>query len=252
MTGKRRCLYCMKQMEEKLSWYDLISLDNDSVCADCRTLFTLIHSRDCGICGREKDEQSAPFFQDLCCGDCAAWTQNKIGKALDHNISLYHYDEAMQRWMARWKYRGDPALTAVFQKEWIRTWRRAFSSWKVMALPSGSGRMQERGFNQSQLLAELLPVPRIKGLEKKDEPKKQSKSTKNQRENLMYQPFYLTNQEKDIFRGEKILLVDDIYTTGTTVRKAASVLRSAGAEQVASLTLARSTGALSRKEEKAQ
>lgn len=252
MASKRRCLYCMKQIEERVSWYDLVSRADDPVCADCRTLFSLIHSRDCRICGREKDEQSAPFFQETCCGDCVVWTQKDIGKALDHNISLYHYDEAMQQWMARWKYRGDPALTAVFQKEWKRAWRRSFSSWKVMALPSGSGRMQERGFNQAELLAEMLPASRIKGLEKKEEPKKQSKSTKNQRESLVYQPFYLTGQEKDRFCGEKILLVDDIYTTGTTVRKAASVLRSAGAEQVASLTLARSTGALSRKEEKAQ
>ncbi|RKD76511.1 competence protein ComFC [Sinobaca qinghaiensis] len=252
MGSKRRCLYCMEPRQEQLSWHGLISRADDPVCPDCRALFTMLMSRDCRICGREKDEQSAPFFQDTRCGDCVAWGEKDIGRALDHNISLYRYDKAMQQWMARWKYRGDPALTAVFQKEWVQIWRRSYASWKVMALPAGPGRTQERGFNQAVLLADMLPGDRLNGLEKKDEPKKQSKSTKNQRESLFYQPFYMNNQEKIRFNGEKILLVDDIYTTGTTVRKAASVLRSAGAERVASFTLARSTGTLSRKEEKAQ
>ena len=68
---------------------------------------------------------------------------------------------------------------------------------------------------------------------------KQSKKSRNDRILLVQDsPFYVEEiAEKDLLN--KVVLIDDIYTTGTTVRQAAKTLKKAGAQTVASLTVAR-------------
>ncbi|MDG2738736.1 phosphoribosyltransferase family protein, partial [Vibrio parahaemolyticus] len=51
-------------------------------------------------------------------------------------------------------------------------------------------------------------------------------------------PFYF--QREEMFHGQRILLVDDVYTTGITVRQIGSLLYDRGAREVSSLTLCRS------------
>lgn len=71
--------------------------------------------------------------------------------------------------------------------------------------------------------------------------KKQSKKTRAERINwFQNNPFYIKKQEIPLIKGKNYLIIDDIYTTGVTVRLAAICLLNAGAQSVTSLTLARS------------
>ncbi|WP_318246450.1 ComF family protein [Rossellomorea aquimaris] len=104
----------------------------------------------------------------------------------------------------------------------------------IIPIPLSDERLYERGFNQSTVLleeAEVRPSTILTRLHSE----KQSKKTRSERL-LQEQVFRLA--ESDV-RGKTILLFDDIYTTGTTLRQAAKLLREAGADAVSSLTLAR-------------
>ncbi|COQ10931.1 competence protein ComFC [Streptococcus pneumoniae] len=107
----------------------------------------------------------------------------------------------------------------------------------VIAVPLSKEREIERGFNQAELLATCLPVKISYPSLRRRETEKQSKKTRKERVSGS-NPFYFQGEE--MFSGQHILLVDDVYTTGITVRQIGSLLYERGAREVSSLTLCRS------------
>ena len=112
----------------------------------------------------------------------------------------------------------------------------------VVAIPLHRKKLKERGFNQAELLARVvathfdLKLVR-NNLKRVEATKSQTSLSKKQRIENLKGAFQF--RDKDEFRAKKILLVDDVYTTGTTVREAAKVLKKAKASEVYIFTLAR-------------
>ena len=79
-------------------------------------------------------------------------------------------------------------------------------------------------------------VPYIHLLEKTGT---EAMGTKNQKMNVLRWHLYLQLKPNKIIKPETYILVDDIYTTGTTLRHAATVLKEAGATRVEAVTLIR-------------
>ncbi len=142
----------------------------------------------------------------------------------------------MQDVIAKWKYRGDYILGTAFKQDFIRSFSKRFSFLKKEALlvpiPLSKERMHERGFNQAKVLAEFLPRPCEDILTRVDSEKQSKKS----REERIYtaNPFNLTK-----IVNKPVILVDDIYTTGTTLRHAGTILKAHGCPEVYALTLIR-------------
>jgi competence protein ComFC len=145
----------------------------------------------------------------------------------------------MKETLALYKFRGDAIIAKAFYRDFRKMYEEEFKKEQciLVPIPLGPKRLYERGFNQSLLLAKLLaPIEIIEPLAKTDSVKQ---SKKIRQERLQQEnPFYVT--EPQIVRGKSILLIDDIYTTGTTIRMAAKVLKEAGAGDISSLTLVRS------------
>jgi len=112
----------------------------------------------------------------------------------------------------------------------------------IVPIPLHIRRLRERGFNQALLLARTLSkrtrIPcRERTLRKiKDTPFQTVLKGRERRRNLKG-AFHVDNK-MDI-KGNSILLVDDVYTTGTTVNECARTLLKEGADKVAIVTLAR-------------
>jgi ComF family protein len=111
----------------------------------------------------------------------------------------------------------------------------------VIPVPLHKQRLKERGFNQSLLLAR--EVARVFGLEVDYRSLKRIRPTRPQvdlkpdeRKKNVKGAFDVKSPER--VRGRRVLLVDDVFTTGATVSECARVLKKAGAE-VYVLTLAR-------------
>ena len=98
-----------------------------------------------------------------------------------------------------------------------------------------------RGYNQSELIARKISDTLGITLEKNNlakviNTKKQSTLTKSEREKNVKNAFKLKNPEK--IKDKKIILFDDIYTTGSTVNECSKILKKAGAAEIVILTIA--------------
>ena len=116
----------------------------------------------------------------------------------------------------------------------------------VVPVPLYSRKLRQRGFNQSEVIvrAALKLVPpkdRLTldagALERRRETQSQTGLTRHQRRENIRGAFVVAKPQK--VKGREILLVDDVFTTGTTVSECARILRRAGASKVFVATVAR-------------
>lgn len=117
-----------------------------------------------------------------------------------------------------------------------------FSSFVLISVPLHKKRLKWRGFNQAEEiakeLAQCLDIPLLKNcLFKLRETPPQMELSGEEREKNIKNVFIAEN--KETVQDKKILLVDDVYTTGSTMEECARVLKEGGAKEVIGLTVAR-------------
>jgi len=121
-------------------------------------------------------------------------------------------------------------------------YKNKFSSCVIIPIPLHKKRQTQRGFNQSELLAKYLSsktknkllvkkLVRLKNTEPQIE-----LSGRKRRENIKDA---FSWKGKDEIINQKVLLIDDVYTTGSTLEECAKVLKSAGAKEIWGIVLAK-------------
>ncbi|WP_044749206.1 ComF family protein [Bacillus alveayuensis] len=233
------CLICHAPYNPAISWCHILTLKHpDILCEKCRRSLFVINGDICEICGRPFEHLDPSYRQGSLCTDCIRWQENHDWKdVLTKNRSVYLYNEFMKEVVSLWKFRGDYAIVQAFQEEFSRAFSQHFNdTFLIVPIPLSAERLYERGFNQAKALAELLHLP-IHDILIRHHHEKQSKKSRRERlqtENMfqLAEPISLANR--------RVVLIDDIYTTGTTLRHAAKLLREAGAKEICSFTLARS------------
>ena len=105
-----------------------------------------------------------------------------------------------------------------------------------MPIPLAPERRESRGFNQVSGFLEAADIAYVELLEKKVHTKAQSSKTKKER---MALPQVFTATADARYLNQKIILVDDIYTTGQTLVQAQKALMAKGYTVISSFTLAR-------------
>ena len=175
----------------------------------------------------------APRLHTACDDD---WPEDGISQAW---FSLY-YERPVSRLIRQYKYncvyrlapflieQMEPVLEGIAPNDYDC----------VVPVPLHKKRLRDRGFNQSEILArhiaERTGIPINTALIRKRNTRKQAKlSAKHRRRNLEG-AFAATAS----FEGLRVLLVDDVLTTGSTLNNCARVLRQAGAADVQAVTLA--------------
>ncbi|HLR62367.1 MAG TPA: ComF family protein [Lentibacillus sp.] len=224
------CLWCDSDMIPELSWKTLFWLSKPkSLCPSCADRLTIIQGKRCGKCSRLSNEEI--------CSDCR-W--RKLHAPLEDplicNYSVFAYNETMQEMVSKWKYRGDYSLGKVFKSDYQNAFKQHFSflakETLAVPIPLSDERMTERGFNQAKMLADFLPL-KSEDILTRSHSEKQSKKSRRQRITSS-NPFHTTYAI-----STPVLLVDDIYTTGMTLRHAAFVLKKHECPAVYALTLIR-------------
>ena len=159
--------------------------------------------------------------------------------------SLWLYDEFSSGAVFTYKYDGRRELAAFFAlsvlKEY-RDWIESIGADAIVPVPISREKKRKRGFNQSELIADIIAgdtgIPLKSGAlvrVRSTSPQKQLKA-RQRRENL--RRAFRANSEI-LGSARCILLIDDIYTTGATIEHCARELRRAGALRVYYLTLCR-------------
>ncbi|MGM0805787.1 MAG: ComF family protein [Bacillota bacterium] len=143
----------------------------------------------------------------------------------------------MKEMIAKLKYRGDAEVVNAFYPVLSSDFKKFSRDAILVPIPLSEERHYERGFNQAELLTRGIKKPVEYLLKRKTHEEKQSKKTREERLSQKENPFEVVDSLK--VKDQKIILVDDVYTTGSTLRYAAKVLIKAGAKEVSSITLAR-------------
>lgn len=233
------CLYCHEPYSEAWSWEALIGLKQSPLlCQDCEGRLVRIKGEICRICGRDFSVFPEQYRQGDCCFDCIRWEENENWTGvLQQHRSLYVYNDFMKEMIAKLKYRGDAEIVKAFYPLLSSEFKKISHDALLVPIPSSDERHYERGFNQAELLAAGLKKHTEIVLKRKTHEEKQSKKTREERLSQKENPFELIDSLK--VKGQKVILVDDVYTTGSTLRYAAKVLIEAGANEVSSISLAR-------------
>lgn len=157
-------------------------------------------------------------------------------------VSPLWYEGLAREGILAFKFRGRPGGAEVLGEELARCAAEEYSGEfdTVTWVPVSRRRLRKRGYDQARLLAEAAcrqwGVPALELLRKTGDNPPQSglKDPAARRANVL--GMYETAGD---CRGRRILLVDDIATTGATLSECVRVLRQTGAESVVCLTLAR-------------
>lgn len=203
------CLICGNNFLEKPSWTSLFMIKQPQViCDKCRSKFVQAEMKD--------------YHQD--------WEATKFEGALDSLTSSYTYNEFMKDVLHQYKFLQDVELAKIFREDFVHLKSEAAM---IVSIPMHSEKLRERTFAQVDELLLAADISFSQPLQKilNTTQGKKSKLERTQSEILF------TVTENVV--GKSILLIDDLYTTGTTLHHAAYVLKLAGATKISALTLVR-------------
>ena len=206
-------------------------------------LLDLIYPRRCVLCKAflEKEET------DLCRG-CRTklGSQNvKLRKAefFSFSVSPYSYENEVRESMLRYKFQHCQSYCHAYGRLLATVVRRElageydFISW----VPIHRRRLRKRGYDQAKLLAKAvgreLRQPVISLLKKRKNNRAQSGISDASVRKANVQGVY-TVKKKAPVEGKRILLIDDIYTTGATLSECSRILKLRGAAEVVCATFA--------------
>ncbi|MGF9910085.1 ComF family protein [Brevibacillus porteri] len=197
------------------------------LCGICLDALPLIGHEICQRCGRDKEFQASTGTEGLC-RDCVHGEDDQI---LVANRSLLRYEKGEKDLLGLFKYRGDERIALYYGTLLAITVQRYYRSMGficITTVPLHPQRLRERGFNQVDLLARHLgaaikiPAKPLL-LRTKDTPKLSKQKGRTARHESMLKAFVWNGQGMP--SAAKILLLDDIYTTGSTLRSCARTIR---------------------------
>lgn len=160
---------------------------------------------------------------------------------LDRSIAAAEYSGVMQNLLRSFKFEKRKRLHRHLGEITFNAVKgRDLDFDVVTSVPMTGAKVWKRGYNQSELVARTLS--RLMGCAYQDllEEKGSSRTQKD----LQYRERFLNILGRYVpkgtaARGRKVLIVDDVFTTGATINECARVLREAGAEKVFAVTIAR-------------
>lgn len=219
-----------------MGWGNLFSREEEVLlCDQCTKQLVPIEGECCFRCSRPFEGLVEEFRKGDFCYDCVRWEKHKEWEGiLERNISLYVYNDFLKGVISRYKFRGDYVLSEFLCKG-LNKVLKDYQYDLLIPIPLSNERLYERGFNQAEALiveAEFTPIFVLK----RTHTEKQSKKSREERIHLS-NIFKIASEEE--FVGKKVLLVDDIYTTGSTLIHAGKLLKQYGALSVSSFTVAR-------------
>ncbi len=158
-------------------------------------------------------------------------------------ISPFKYTGKVAESIKRFKFRGRKEYAECLTNFMLDTFNIYYKDKKfdyITAVPLHSSRKRERGYNQAEILSKKLGKGiniTYKNLLKKDKINLQQHSLSYDQREENVKGVYST-KNKDIINGSKILICDDVITTGSTLRECCRVLYENGAEEVFCITIA--------------
>ena len=220
-----RCGFCSEIMRWSKNEEDLL-------CADCLKQISFIDSEGCTYCGKNLDEKR----------ECSC-RQDGQKRYYSKAYSACEYSGIIRQKLLDLKFSGRKELFKIFAQLIIRklqmTNEKNFDI--IISVPMHETSLKKRGYNQSELMAGYIASNYsiklvVNNLVKTRETFTQSMLDKRDRVQNLRDAFKIISKKE--LAGKKILLVDDILTTGSTVNECSKILMESGAKEVIVVTAA--------------
>lgn len=205
------------------------------LCGECWVKLQFIRSPSCVTCGLAFDVDMGEFAECLSCLE---------GKhSFDLMRSVLKYDEFSKKLIMRFKHNDRTELLPLFM-DWFAFYVKDFQSIDiVIPVPLHWKRLFKRKYNQSALLAQKLAKNMNVFFDpfslKRIHATQPQHGNKQERALNMKDVFAVSDQAIPKLKGKTILLIDDVVTTGATIKGCAEILKEKGAQKVFVLSLAR-------------
>jgi ComF family protein len=205
--------------------------EGDYICRACRQDLPVITPPICPVCGR-------PQSQGIVCRDC-----REVTMQIDGIRSPFVFDGVIRRAIHELKYRNlrglAPSMADLLHDYLVDN---PIPADVLVPVPLHRKRRRDRGYNQSALLAKELgrhcglPVAANSLVRHRYAvPQARSAGVSERQENVAG----AFTCPDDRFQGQRVLLIDDVATSGATLNACAGALKAAGAAQVWGLVMAR-------------
>lgn len=211
---------------------DKVLPSSSFLCERCRNKLPLIKEPFCYQCGKPV----ASPEQELCY-DCRTFP-----KSFKKGLALFLYNEITRPSMTAFKYQNKRILSDFFIQEILSAHRCALDSWNIQGIipvPVHKHKRKARGYNQAEILAKQLAfhlnLPCYTDLLIRIlDTTPQKNFTPQARLNNLTNAFSINEKydSENLSSLGRILLIDDIYTTGATMEICTRILLSAGVPEV--------------------
>lgn len=191
-------------------------------CEECRGKLKYIHEPYCKKCGKPVEDDAIEY-----CFDCS-----KKEKAFINGRAVFLYDDNMRESIVRFKYKGKREYGNFYGQEIVNVLGKYIMDLKIDAIvpvPIHRERFNNRGYNQANVIAKYigkeLGIQVISdGLIRKINTVAQKELDNKERNKNLQNAFEINHNDKLWYNINKVLIVDDIYTTGATIDGCAKAL----------------------------
>ncbi len=211
-----------------------------------KSFLNLFLKSNCPLCQRPAPAEFCPY----CDKQLQRCQLADPGRLWDSQKAVFvwgEYGGPLKRAIAALKYENNPQLAKrlgyLMAEAWLNYSEIAIDNLTVVPIPLHKEKLKERGFNQAELLAQSfcdltgLPLQRD-GLERVKYTQPLFELSAQERQAEMKDALILGKDFRRRLPRDRVLLVDDIYTSGTTVRSAIKVLKQSGISVYGTVALA--------------
>lgn len=199
----------------------------------------------CSVCGKidknwlcYKCQKRVERLEKFCVVDIQNQEYEKL-------LYIFKYESLIRKLILRYKFSNKAYLNHFFANEIVKNEEncKLLKEYDmIIPVPMHKQKMAKRGYNQTELIADelskMLKIPARKDiLSKVVNTTTQSKLGGKARQSNIQHAFFIKNDVK--VEDKKVILLDDIYTTGATSEECSSVLKNAGATEILILVLAK-------------
>ena len=216
----RRCVACDRALTGK----------EHGICSDCKTKVRFVSKNCCVICGRSVDNR-----EELCIS-CGKYRHSFQGGRFP--LSYEWIGDSV----FRFKYSNRPEYGEYYAKcivEHCSEWIEAVSADALIPVPLHNKRLAVRGYNQAEVLAEeiskLTKIPVEKNLVERIRNTVPQKRFDRKGRQINVKKAFIVKQNS--VKLETVFIVDDIFTTGSTIDALSEVLKAAGVKKTYFLTI---------------
>lgn len=203
----------------------LLAPDENSICRNCEKLVIKVRGNICMTCGRLLKNKGS-----LTCQDCGRYPH-----IFSEGRSLYEYEGPVRESVYRFKYKGRKSYADAFAYDAMDIWGEWIkaSADIIVPVPMNAEKLRKRGYDQADVLARAISfesgIPYCHMLDRTRKTVPMKTLSRAERQNNLKNAFQVRDFDVKL---KKVLLVDDIYTTGSTLDECARMLLKEGASEV--------------------